>query len=308
MKTLLKIVTRVMEGMGRRWEARAGPVHQIPGDIDEFLDIPFIGSGGAPLFVDVFRPKEHSTEPLPVAIVMHGGGLVVGDRKLARSFSEILASKGFLVFAPEYRLAKETDGISEIGDVYKGFSFVSEHLSEYGGGPDRVTVITESAGTFVGLYAVASLGSQTLRDTFGFGGPNLQVNSLVCFSGMFYTVRRDMIGIAYASSLYGDRRKDPSFKRLMDPECPEVMDNLPPMFLTSSDADFLKKYTIDYSEALHKAGHPCEFLYYEGNKELTHAFPSLRTDLPESREVMEKMIEWIGRIESSMQKRISSDE
>ncbi len=305
MKTLLKIVTRVMEVMGRRWEARLGTVHQVPGDIDEFLDKPFNGAGGAPLQVDIFRPKGQ-TGPLPVAVVLHGGGLVVGTRKLSKRFSENLAMKGYLVFTPEYRLAKETDAISEIGDVYESLSYVSEHLSEYGGDRNRVAVISESAGSFLGVYAVASLNSQVLRDTFGFGTSDLKVSALVCFSGMFYTLRRDAIGIAYAPSIYGDRRKDPSFRQLMDPGCPEVMNNLPPVFLTSSDADFLKRYTTDYCAALRKAGHLCELLYYKDNKELTHAFPPLKTDLPESREVMEKMVAWIGQIESRNQLRFSS--
>ena len=76
--------------------------------------------------------------------------------------------------------------------------------------------------------------------------------------------------------------------------------------VTSNDADFLKSYTTDYCVAFHKAGHLCKLLYYKDNKELTHAFPSLKTDLPESREVMEKMVAWIGQIESRNQLRFSS--
>ena len=73
-----------------------------------------------------------------------------------------------------------------------------------------------------------------------------------------------------------------------------------------SDADFLKSYTTDYCAALHNAGHLCKLLCYKDNKELTHAFPPLKTYLPESREVMEKMIAWIGQIESGNQLRFSS--
>ncbi len=244
--------------------------------------------------VDIFRPKDRGPAPLPVVVMIHGGGLVVGTRKLSRTFSENLASKGFLVFNPEYRLLSEADVFSEIGDVSAAFSFVSEHLEEYGGDPNRVAVVSESAGCFLAVYAVASLGSPVLREALGLRESSLHVSSLACFSGMFYTVRKDMLGLAYDETLYGERRKDPSFRRLMDPECPEVMDHLPPMFLVSSDKDFLKRYTECYEAALRKAEHPCEYLFYKGNKELDHAFPSLKPDLPESQEVLDKLIGWMG--------------
>ncbi len=244
--------------------------------------------------VDIFRPKDRGPAPLPVVVMIHGGGLVVGTRKLSRTFSENLASKGFLVFNPEYRLLSEADVFSEIGDVSAAFSFVSEHLEEYGGDPNRVAVVSESAGCFLAVYAVASLGSPVLREALGLRESSLHVSSLACFSGMFYTVRKDMLGLAYDETLYGERRKDQSFMRLMDPECPEVMDHLPPMFLVSSDKDFLKRYTECYEEALRKAGHPCKYLFYKGNKELDHAFPSLKPDLPQSREVLEELIGWMG--------------
>jgi len=295
MKLLLNLVTRVMDGKCRDWEARSEVGHRIPDDVEEFLDVPFRGAGGAPLMTDIFRPKE-SSDPLPVAVMIHGGGLVVGTRKLARSFSENLASKGYLVFAPEYRLAQEAEAVEEIGDVYAAFSFISEHLAEYGGDPDRVSVISESAGSFLGVYAVASLYSPILRKAFGLEEPSLRVRSLACFSGMFYTLRWDLIRLTYASSIYGKRRKDKEFMRLMDPECREVVDNLPPVFLVGSDADFLKGYTKRYSAALQGSEHPCGLLFYTGKKELDHAFPSLKTELPESREVLERLVEWMGRI------------
>ena len=297
MGLLLKLVTRGMDGKCRDWEARSEAGHRTPDGVEEFLDETFQGAGGAPLGVDIFRPKDRGPVPLPVVVVIHGGGLVVGTRKLTRTISENLASKGFLVFNPEYRLLSEADAFSEIGDVSAAFTFVSEHLEEYGGDPNRVAVVSESAGCFLAVYAVASLGSPVLREALGLKEPSLHVSSLACFSGMFYTFRRDMLSFAYAKTLYGEKRKDPSFKQLMDPECPEVMGHLPPMFLVSSDKDFLKNYTECYEAALRKAGHPCKYLFYRGNKELDHAFPSLKPDLPESREVLEKLIEWIGNLE-----------
>ena len=91
--------------------------------------------------------------------MIHGGGLMVGTRKMSRPFCENLAAKGFLVFAPEYRRITEADMFQEIGDLYTALSFVSGMLAEYGGDPDQVTVVSESAGSFLSVYTVASLSS-----------------------------------------------------------------------------------------------------------------------------------------------------
>ena len=296
MKLLLKLVTKGLERKCRDWETSIKADHQVPGDVEEFLDIPFEGTGDTPLAVDIFRPKNQDHAPLPVVIMIHGGGLVVGDRKLSQTYCENLAKKGFLVFAPEYRLATETDGISEIGDVYSAFSFISEHLSEYSGDPEHVSVMSESAGSYLAVYAVASVNSQVLRERFELNPLPLRIRTIACFSGMFYTTRWDALRLTYSGALYGKRKRDKSFMKLMNPENPEVMDHLPPVFLVSSDADFLKRYTQRYAKALHDANHPCEYLYYRDNKELDHAFPSLKPELPESREIMDKLIAWIDRM------------
>ena len=82
--------------------------------------------------------------------------------------------------------------------------------------------------------------------------------------------------------------------RYMNPECPDVMDRLPPVFLAGSDADFMRSYTKRYAAALRTAGHPCRLVFFTKNRALTHAFPALKPELPESRSVMDQLVEWIG--------------
>jgi len=282
-----------MDNKCKAGEARSEADHRIPEGVQEYLDVPFQGAGGVPLAVDIFRAKAPGPCPLPVVIMVHGGGLVVGTRKMSRTFCENLAEQGFLVFAPEYRRMTETDVFQELEDVVAAFSFISGKLMEYGGDPDRVAVVSESAGSFLSVYAVAALDSPALREAFGLSPVSLRIRALACFSGFFYTVRKDAVGLTYGRNLYGDRRKDPSFIRYMNPECPEVLEHLPPVFLVGSEADFLRSYTKRYAAALRAAGHPCTLVYYEDNKELTHAFPALKPGMPESKDVLEKLVKWI---------------
>ena len=85
--------------------------------------------------------------------------------------------------------------------------------------------------------------------------------------------------------------------KYMDPENEDVIKNLPPVVLTSSRSDFLRKHTLLYSKALKDAGHECELIYYPNkDKKLFHAFPTLDPDLPESEEVLDRITEWFNGI------------
>ena len=297
MNPVLQYVIREMDARCAAFEAGSEAGHQIPDGVEDYLDVPFQGAGGFSLAVDIFRAKDRGSRPLPVVIMVHGGGLVVGTRKLSRTFCENLAERGFLVFAPEYRLVPEADALEEIGDIFAAFAFVSGALEEYGGDPERVAVVSESAGSFLSVYAVAAVSSPVLREAFGLpSAPPLRIRALACFCGLFYTARRDGVGLAYAGNIYGGKKKDKSFMRLMNPECPEVMDSLPPVFLVGSAADFLKGYTKRYAAALRRANHPCELVYYKDSKALTHAFPALKPELPESRAVLDRLVEWFFSI------------
>lgn len=293
MNPLLQFAVRELDARCAAVEAESETGHEIPEGVEEFMDVPFPGAEGFQLAVDVFRPKDPCSRPLPTVIMVHGGGLVVGTRKLSRTFCENLARRGFLVFAPEYRRIPEANALEEIGDIFAAFTFVSEVLEEYGGDPDCVAVASESAGSFLSIYAVAAAASPVLREVFGLPpAPPLRLRALACFSGLYYTARKDGVGLLYAGNIYGGRIKDEAFMRFMNPECPEVMDSLPPVFLVGSDADFLRGYTKSFAEALRRTGHPCELVYYTDNKALTHAFPALKPELPESRDVLNKLVDW----------------
>ena len=268
--------------------------HPLPDSLVCQEDLAYEASDGTPLAADVYRPKDRSADPLPIAVFVHGGGLFVGSRKANRAYVELLAERGYVVFVPEYRLIDQTDGIGSISDVCAGFSYLNEHAAEFGGDLNRVFVIGESAGGFLSLYATALSNSPQLQETLGIEPSALPVRGLACFGGMFYTCRFDPIGLVYRRAMYGERLDNAHFKELVDPEDPRVVSGLPPTFLVTSGADFLKSYTLRLTEALVMAGHDAKLIYYKNGKELVHAFPSLHPELPQSIEVLDAMCAWFG--------------
>lgn len=265
----------------------------VPEDLIEEFNVPFTGRDGNPLAVDIYRPAEPRDDKFPVIILLHGGGLVAGHPIMERGSCEVLARKGYLVYAPSYRMMDEADMCGEVSDVCAAMDFAADTLGERGGDPNRAFLIAESAGALLGLYAsvIGTLpGLQTLMKC---EAPKLSFRAVCFVSGMLYTTGKDFIGLSYPSAIYPELRSNEEFMRYMDPEDPEVTAALPPAILTSSRNDFLRKHTLGYHEALVKAGKDSSLIYYGlNNKELGHAFVTLRPELPQSREALDIICRW----------------
>ena len=268
----------------------------LPDDLVCHSDISYEGPDGTPLVADVYRPKDASADPLPIVVFVHGGALLMGSRKTNREYVEYLAERGYVVFVPEYRVLEETDGIGAIADVCAGLSYLEAHAGEFGGDLTRILINAESAGSYPALYATALLGSPSLQEAFGIKAPELSVRGLACFGGMLYTTGVDPVGLVYHRVIYGDRLRDKDFMELMNPEDPRIESSLPAVLQVTSGADYLKSHTLRYDEALNKSGHDHRLLYFEEGKELTHAFPSLHPELPQSREVLDELDSWFREL------------
>ena len=265
----------------------------VPDDIEEEFNVSYTGRDGNPLKADIYRPKDHAAVKLPVIVLIHGGGLFAGRPISERAACELLAERGYLVYAPAYRMMDEADFTGEVDDICAAFDFAAETLEEHGGDPGRVFLIAESAGALLGVYAAAMAGSGKLRRATGCIPSELDIKAACFVSGMFYTTRKDPLGLVYPSAIYGDLRKDKEFMSLMDPENSEVVSNLPPSVLTSSRSDPLRSYTLSYHEALVKAGADSSLIYYGlKNKELGHAFVTMKPYLPQSLEAYDIMCRW----------------
>ena len=271
-------------------------VRPLPDGLVCFDSVSYKGPDGASLAADVYRPKDTSADPLPIVVFVHGGALHMGSRKFNRGYIERVAERGCVVFVPDYRILEETDGVGEIADVCTGLSYLKSHASEFGGDLSRVLVNGESAGVFPALYATALLGSSYLQEVLNIEVPEMSAQGLACYGGMLYTTGGDPVGLAYHRAMYGNRLRDKGFMELMNPEDPRVESSLPPVLQVTSGADFLKAHTLRYDEALAKAGHDHRLIYYEEGKELTHAFPSLRPELPQSKEVLDELDAWFREL------------
>ena len=292
MDILTRMAEKMAERMGDPRERKEAQL-PVPEDIIEEFNVPFEGRDGNGLTADIYRQKEAGEEKLPVAVIVHGGGLMGGHPVMERAAAEAFARRGYLVFVPSYRLLNDADACGEISDICAGLDYAGKEAEVRGGDPDRVFAVAESAGAFLTEYAAAMQKSQKLCEQIGYEPSHTAVRGIAFVSGMFYTARKDLFGLFYPKTIYRERCNDSGFMAYMDPEHEEVVTNLPPSILLTSRNDFLRRATMRYAEAMKQAGVPNRLVYYaEKKKELIHAFVTLCPELPESRDALAKIDEW----------------
>ena len=269
---------------------RTGPAPEFD-DVEETLNIPYINRGEVPLAMDVFKPKVPAGTELPVIIMVHGGGLTMGDRGLSRPYCRVLAHKKYLVFSLEYRLAPKANVCQQLDDVCAGMDLVGRMIVDYGADPTRIYLTADSAGAYLAIYVAAMSDSDRLEAAIGYKATHMRFSALGLMSGMFYTNQKDPTGWMLSDQIYGDKNADEVFLRYMDPENPEIIDNLPPVFLITTRGDLMNNYTFMFHEALQKAQKTTRLLYY-ADEDLMHAFMTIDPMHPKSLEATDKMLAW----------------
>ncbi|CAM9381292.1 unnamed protein product, partial [Heterosigma akashiwo] len=86
-----------------------------------------------------------------VVVYFHSGGMVLGDidyeDNTARDFARMLGP--VVVVNIEYRLAPEHTFPTGIEDAFAGLSWVKKNIEGYGGDPNRIAVVGQSAGAYL---------------------------------------------------------------------------------------------------------------------------------------------------------------
>ncbi len=287
----VRVALELLQGVGARNTTNPFENDEVPPNVEESLNFPYINRAGVPLAMDIFKPvgPQYDGKELPVVVSIHGGGLVTGDRKIAFKMGREMASRGYLVFAIEYRLAPRATVCEQLDDICAGMDYVGRKIVEYEVDPTRIFMTADSAGAFLAIYTAAMKKSKKLQDAIGYKPSRMTFKALGLSCGMFYTNRDDILGLMLSEQFYGDKFDDKNFLQYMNPEHPEIINNLPPTFLVTARGDFLNNYTIMFHKALKKAGKTTRLLYY-GESDLIHTFNFSRPYLPQSKDANDKMI------------------
>lgn len=133
--------------------------------------------------LDVYRHTDHLTG-CPTLLQVHGGGWVIGDkREQGRPLMLHLASRGWVCFAPNYRLSPRATWPDHLVDVKRALAWVRRNGSEYGADPGFVVLTGGSAGGH--LVALAALTANDPRYQPGFEDVDTSVAGCVPYYGVY---------------------------------------------------------------------------------------------------------------------------
>lgn len=288
---ILEIVQEKRETLGQ-WQEKRDQTLKIAEGVTEVKNIPYMEDGDPRHQMDVYYPVEYIGR-LPVILNIHGGGLLMGDKSLNRYFCAQLASMGCLVFSAEYDLVPEVTVYRQFDEISRAMDRVYDLAETFDGDKERAYMIGDSAGAYLIIYAVAMQGSEKLAKAAGVCPSAFKVKALGLQSGMFYTRKADDIGLFLPKILYGKDYRKSDFEPYTNPEHEEILKNLPPCYLMTSQKDRLRRYTLQFVKALKRNGVPYALADYHSDKKLSHAFSVLFPELKESLQANERMVKFL---------------
>jgi acetyl esterase/lipase len=96
--------------------------------------------------LDVYQPAAGAAELRPVLVCVHGGGFIRGDKSAKANAGWCFARQGLLTVVPNYRLAPQSRWPSGPEDVAAAVRWLSQNAARFGGDPQRIVLMGESAG------------------------------------------------------------------------------------------------------------------------------------------------------------------
>jgi acetyl esterase/lipase len=155
-------------------------------DVERIVDVPYSDVSKRHR-LDVYRHRDQPTG-CPTLLQVHGGGWVIGDkREQGRPLMLHLASRGWVCFAPNYRLSPRATWPDHLVDVKRALAWVRTEGSAYGADPGFVVLTGGSAGGH--LVALAALTANDPRYQPGFENVDTSVAGCVPYYGVY-----DLVG------------------------------------------------------------------------------------------------------------------
>ncbi|XP_037296197.1 juvenile hormone esterase-like [Manduca sexta] len=119
------------------------------------------------LFLNVYSPNMNPKEPLPVVIFIHGGGFSCGSGNVDDYGPDFLVCEQIVVVTINYRVGllgflsldtEDVPGNAGMKDQVEAFKWVQENIGYFGGDPNKVTIMGQSAGgVSVGLHLMSPM-------------------------------------------------------------------------------------------------------------------------------------------------------
>ena len=219
--------------------------------------------------LDLYRPKDKEGK-LPVLLNIHGGAWVYGDKKVYAPYCMYLASQGFAVVNASYRLAPKHTFPAPLEDVGSIMEWVVRNAKQYLLDPSNLFLVGDSAGAhLVTAYTAIQLNREYAKAFPGITvSKKLVPKALVLNCGVFdmegEVERRGALLTPFLTDILGEKPTGSSIKKMSPVRY--ITPDFPPVYLATSNGDFLRKHSHRLKEVLEQKKIDFVFNEYGNNK------------------------------------------
>ncbi|XP_035540206.1 probable isoprenylcysteine alpha-carbonyl methylesterase ICMEL1 [Juglans regia] len=103
--------------------------------------------------LDLYRPK-NSDGPKPVIAFVTSGAWIIGYKAWGCLLGQQLSERDIIVACIDYRNFPQGTMSHIVTDASQGISFVCKNTAEYGGDPDRIYLMGQSAGAHIAACTI----------------------------------------------------------------------------------------------------------------------------------------------------------
>ena len=147
-------------------------------NLDYFQNISYKENGNKRNVLDIFK-KSKNNKLLPVIISFHGGAFVGGEKWYNSEHCTFFAHKDFLVFNVEYNRCPDVSLFGEIQDVFSSIRWIKENIENYGGDPNNIFLMGDSAGSWLIMLFSIINKNQNLQKNYQVKSIDIKINGLV---------------------------------------------------------------------------------------------------------------------------------
>lgn len=246
----------------------ADPLAMTPDAPVDVRETAIEGIAGNEILLTIVSPRAEA-ERRPGVYVIHGGGMVLGNRAMGVGSAVQMATRyGAVAVSVEYRLAPEHPYPAAVEDCYAGLVWFAEHAVELGFDPDRILVMGSSAGG--GLSAAMGLLARD-RQHPRLLGQLLDAPMIDDRNQSASTRQFDLLGVwdrnnnhtAWDALLPGIARTE-DVPIYAAPNRATELAGLPKTFIEVGAAEIFREEAIEYATKIWAAGGDCELHVWSG--------------------------------------------
>ncbi|XP_027922243.1 probable isoprenylcysteine alpha-carbonyl methylesterase ICMEL2 [Vigna unguiculata] len=224
--------------------------------------------------LDLYLPK-NSNGPKPVVAFITGGAWIIGYKAWGTLLGQQLSERDIIVACIDYRNFPQGTISDMIADSSQGIAFVCNNIAEYGGDPNRIYLMGQSAGAHI---AACVLVEQAIKEAGEGDSTTWSLSQIKTYFGLsggynlFNLVDHFHSRGLYRSIFLSIMEGEESLKRfspevmVQDPNIGNANSLLPSVVLFHGTGDYSipSDASTSFAETLKKVGVTAEAIMYEG--------------------------------------------